>query len=51
MAAAVAVVKCACSDRRASLIGYRHLSIDRPSDGSTRKLEISGPVIGVRARF
>lgn len=48
---AVAEVEYAFSDRWSALFGYRHLSIDRPANGRTRKLEISGPVIGVRARF
>jgi opacity protein-like surface antigen len=39
------------SDRWSVLFGYRHLSIDRPADGREMKLELSGPLIGVRARF
>ncbi len=48
---ATAEVEYAFSDRWSALVGYRHLSIDRPANRRTRKLDISGPVIGVRARF
>lgn len=39
------------SERWSAIVGYRHLSIDRPTAGRDLKLEISGPVVGVRARF
>lgn len=48
---ATAEVEYAFSNRWSGLVGYRHLSIDRPTDGQTRKLTLSGPMIGVRARF
>lgn len=48
---ATAEVEYAFSDRWSGLLGYRHLSIDRPAEGRARKLDLSGPVIGVRARF
>lgn len=48
---ATAEAEYAFNDRWSALIGYRHLSVDRPVDGNASKLEISGPVNGVRARF
>ena len=48
---AAAELEYALGDRWSMLFGYRHLSIDRPANGRTRTLEISGPVIGMRARF
>ena len=48
---AVAELEYGFSDRWSVLFGYRHLSIDRPIDGREMKLELSGPLIGVRARF
>jgi len=48
---ATAEVEYAFNDTWSALVGYRHLSIDRPAAKQPRKLELSGPVIGVRARF
>ena len=39
------------NDRWSAMVGYRHLSIDRPTAGRDLTQEISGPVIGIRARF
>lgn len=48
---AAAELEYSVNDTWSMMFGYRHLAIDRPLNGQTFRLELSGPLIGVRARF
>lgn len=48
---AVGEVEYRFADTWSAVTGYRHISIDRPFGGRDVTLEISGPYIGLRARF